>query len=315
MMLRVFFPINLLMLVWIIQADPIQNHFSHRIKSNVQKAHESFLKGDLKLMALNVRNLLEEKTASVYERKNVLSLISRAQNLIGDGSIPTDWKIPHEIRDLVLSVQTLVDPNGTSHQLIMEGFTSSEIKLQGLQILDADNRIILNSKDHDSQLAQMVIKDRNWSKFNVKTELNSALAEGLYFFNIHLSNGSFEGWFIYTEAKTISPREYSKHVSSTSLFQLSTTEGTSQKIIEHKQIVIKPTSKETQENEYKVMQNAANQNILVMKRREEFASKDFLNMRQEDRSPNVLRMNHNTTQSFGDLTIRRLIATEVLIDK
>ena len=38
-------------------------------------------------------------------------------------------------------------------------------------------------------------------------------------------------------------------------------------------------------------------------------------MKQQDQSPNVLRMNHNTTQNFGDLTIRRLIATEVLIDK
>ena len=64
--------------------------------------------------------------ASIYERKNVLSLISRAQNLIGDGSIPTDWKIPRGIKDLVLSIQTIVDPNGTSHQLIMEGLSSSK---------------------------------------------------------------------------------------------------------------------------------------------------------------------------------------------
>ena len=82
-----------------------------------------------------------------------------------------------------------------------------------------------------------------------------------------------------------------------------------------KKIVIKSGSQETQENEYKVIRNAANQKILVMKRREEFVSNDFLSMRQQDKSPNVLRMNHNTIQNFGDLTIRRLIATEVLIDK
>ncbi len=296
-------------------AGPIQNQFAHGINSNVQKAHESFLKGDLKMMAINVRNLLQAENASIYERKNVLSLVSRAQSLIGDGSIPTDWKIPPGIRDLVLSVQTIVDPNGTSHQLIMEGLSSSEIGLKGLQIIDTNSRIILNSNDRESQWGQMVIKDSNWFKFKVRTELNSALDEGLYFFNIHSLSGLFEGWFIYTEAKTKSRREYSEQVSSTSLFQLSAVDASSKRVIKHKQFVIKPGSKEKQENEYKVMQNAANQKILVMKRREEFASKDFLNMRQEDRSPNVLRMNHNTTQNFGDLTIRRLIATEVLIDE
>ncbi len=309
MKLRILITVNLLILVAIIRANSVQNHFSHRIKYSVQKAHEAFLRGDLKLMALNVKNLLEEKTASIYERKNVLSLVSRAQSLIGDSFIPTDWKTPHGVRDLVLSVQTLVDPNGTSHQLSMEGFTNSNLKLQGLQIVNIDNRIILDSKDHDNQWGQMAIKNSNWVKFNVRTELNSALAEGLYFFNIYLDKESFEGWFIYTEAKTISRREYPKPVFDASLFQLSSSDGSTKKI------VIKSGSQETQENEYKVIRNAANQKILVMKRREEFVSNDFLSMRQQDKSPNVLRMNHNTIQNFGDLTIRRLIATEVLIDK
>ena len=35
--------------------DPVQNQFARGINSNVQKAHESFLKGDLKMMAINVR--------------------------------------------------------------------------------------------------------------------------------------------------------------------------------------------------------------------------------------------------------------------
>ena len=295
--------------------DPVQNQFARGINSNVQKAHESFLKGDLKMMAINVRNLLNADNASIYERKNVLSLISRAQNLIGDGYIPTDWKIPRGIKDLVLSIQTIVDPNGTSHQLIMEGLSSSEIGLKGLQIIDTNNRIILNSKDHDSQWGRMLIKDSDWSKFNVRTELNSTLDEGLYFFNIELASKLFEGWFIYTEAKTKSRRQYSTQVANASLFQLSTSDSFSKRVLEHKKIIIKQATKETQENEYKVMRDAANQKILVMKRREEFVSKDFLNMKQQDQSPNVLRMNHNTTQNFGDLTIRRLIATEVLIDK
>ena len=309
-----FHTIVFLILLNMSLADPIQDQFARGINPNVQKAHESFLRGDLKIMAINVRDLLRANNASTYERKNVLSLISRAQNLIGDGSIPTDWKIPIGIKDLVLSIQTIVDPNGTSHQLIMEGFSHSDLGLKGLQIIDTENRIILNSKDPDSQWGRMVLKDNDWSKFNVRTELNSILDEGLYFFNIQLASELFEGWFIYTEAKTKSRREYSKQVATASLFQLSSAEGFSKGILEHK-IIIKPGSKETQENEYKVMRDAANQKILVMKRREEFATKDFLNMKQQDQSPNVLRMNHNTTQNFGDLTIRRLIATEVLIDK
>jgi len=309
------FMIVFLMLVNMGITDPIQSQFARGINSNVQKAHESFLRGDLKKMAINVRNLLSADDASTYERKNVLSLISRAQNLIGDESIPTDWKIPSGIKDLVLSIQTIVDPNGTSHQLIMEGLSHSDIGLKGLQIIDTNNRIIMNSKDHDSQWGRMLIKNSDWSKFNVRTELNSILDEGLYFFNIQFASGLFNGWFIYTEAKTKSRREYSKQIATSSLFQLSTVDGFSKGVFEHKKIMIKPGSKETQENEYKVMRDAANQKILVMKRREEFASKDFLNMKQQDQSPNVLRMNHNTTQNFGDLTIRRLIATEVLIDK
>ena len=83
-------------------ADPIQDQFARGINPNVQKAHESFLRGDLKIMAINVRDLLRANNASTYERKNVLSLISRAQNLIGDGSIPTDWKIPIGIKDFII---------------------------------------------------------------------------------------------------------------------------------------------------------------------------------------------------------------------
>ena len=48
----------------------------------------------------------------------------------------------------------------------------------------------------------MLIKDSDWSKFTARTELNSTLDEGLYFFNIELASKLFEGWFIYTEAKT-----------------------------------------------------------------------------------------------------------------
>lgn len=291
-----------------------QNISSSNINSEIRLVHEAFLGGNLRIMSIKVRDLLKLDSLSVYEKKNILSLINRSHGILGSSSIPTDWQIPQEIKDLTITMQTLIDPSGTSHQLVMEGMINRDKDLTGVQIMNSKNLVLLDTKDHDSQWGFIEISNDKRLKFTAKTDLHSALEQGLYFFKLNLVDKPFQGWFIYTESKVKSRNNLTQRANRTSVFQLSTTDSAGQRIENH-QIVVKTQSMKSSESDYQVMRDAANRKILVMKRREEFASKDYIKMQSEDQSPNVLRLNHNTKHRFGDLTIRRLIATEVLIDK
>ena len=287
---------------------------SSNINSDIRLVHEAFLGGDLRTMAIKVRDLLKIGKLSVYEKKNILSLVNRTHGILGSSSIPTDWYIPSDIKDLTITIQTLIDPSGTSHQLVMEGLINSDKDLKGLQIIDSKNVALLDTKDHDSQWGFVEVNKSNRLKFTAKTDLHRVLEQGLYFFKLDISQQPFQGWFIYTESKVKSRDNLTQRANRTSVFQLSTTDFTGQRIADH-QMILKTKSETSNESDYQVMRDAANRKILVMKRREEFATKDYIKMQSADQSPNVLRLNHNTKYKFGDLTIRRLIATEVLIDK
>lgn len=302
-------------LLKLLKAEEGFDEISSSVGSDIRAAHEAFLAGDLKSMSLKVRDLLKLNNLSVYEKKNILNLINRSHGVIGSSPIPTDWRIPEGIKDLTLTVQTLMDPSGTSHQLVMEGLVRKSLDLRGLKIMDAKNVTLLDTENHGSQWGLVQFNDSEWSKFTAKTDLHTALLQGLYWFKLDFHEKAFKGWFIYTESKAKSRNQLMQRSNEASVFQLSTTDGLGQRIDNQHHAILKARSKTSKETEYQVMRDAANRKILVMKRREEFATKDFIKMQSEDQSPNVLRLNHNTNQSFGDLIIRRLVATEVLIDK
>jgi hypothetical protein len=173
------------------------------------RAQQAYVSGNLKIMALNLRQALEQNPQDSVVKANALSLLAKAYENAGDAGIPVDWHLPDEIKFMDVGVKYTVRDEGR-YLLRVYGQTQHEHSVQQLQIIQFPDRVILDKKAGIGSWSDQQKIDSAGFSFELASDRSRQMIPGgLYLLNMTLNDGTqTRGWFIIedTANSTAAPR-------------------------------------------------------------------------------------------------------------
>jgi hypothetical protein len=165
-----------------------------QISTPLREAHEAYLNGDMRSMALDLKEVLQ--SGDSLSQSNALALVEEAYKS-SKGQLPTDWSFPKEVSDVRFALKHYGRPDGDNYALTLSGTVPMKGLLKQLQIMRYPDQTVL---DLDSNRGGTFEESNEGDVVHFELEgsrTSQPPPEGLYLINLTLTNGdSAHGWFI-----------------------------------------------------------------------------------------------------------------------
>ena len=158
-------------------------------------AQEAWLAGDLRTMAVQLREALEQNPSDVTLKQNVLSLLERAYETAPNGNLPVDWHLPAEIHSMYVGVK--YHDSGT-YTFRVYGATVHPESIAELQVVQYPDRVVLDKNAKIGSWGTHTGIDTMRLSFELQSDPSrQGVSSGLYLLNLTLTDGTrTQGWFI-----------------------------------------------------------------------------------------------------------------------
>jgi len=161
------------------------------------RAHQAYLTGDFKTMAVNLRQALEENPTDSLVKENALSLLGKAYEVADKGQFQVDWRLPDEITMLKIGAKRTFKDDVT-YRFTVYGSTAHLKSITQLQVIQFPDQVILDKQAGIGNWDDTNTIPPTGHDFSIETNKSrQPVAGGLYLLNITLSDGTqTKGWFI-----------------------------------------------------------------------------------------------------------------------
>ena len=166
----------------------------------LESAHASYAKGDLKDMGLSIKSVLFSD-AEPEVKDNALKLLDRAYNDNCDYSFPVDWKLPPLVKGLHMDLGRRLEPDGLTYKTKISGHLRDPEAIQQIQVKRYPSAIIA---DKQAGIGEWELdidpKDPTNIYFEIATRGSVPEAPGLYLIDIITKDGVVtNGWYIVSD--------------------------------------------------------------------------------------------------------------------
>ncbi len=166
----------------------------------LESAHASYAKGDLKDMGLSIKSVLFSN-AEPEVKDNALKLLNRVYSENCDYSFPVDWKLPSFIKGLYMDIGRKVEPDGTFYKTKISGHLNDPDAIQQIVVKRYPDTVIADKQAGVGKWELDIDeKDPTDIYFEIATRDSVALTPGLYLVDITTKDSvETNGWFIVTD--------------------------------------------------------------------------------------------------------------------
>jgi hypothetical protein len=161
------------------------------------RAHESFLRKDMRSVALNLKELFQDTRADETEKKNGLALLEKAYAYRNGSGIPVDWRLPVEITKLKATVIYFRKPHEENYGFKVAGTAVALGTVKQLKVTRYPDQVVLDKQAKVGEWEEEVDPDDGPSFELDGPHSVKPVEEGLYLVHMELANGNnFDAWFI-----------------------------------------------------------------------------------------------------------------------
>ena len=167
----------------------------------LDQAHEAFVRGDLNKMVQGIRFVLSQDPPESV-KKNAIELLESAYARYPGQNIPSDWKLPVEIRKLKIQQRRVEAGGDAEYALKVSGNSDQKNRIKQIQLVKYPNQIVL---DKEAKVGEWQESVEDNPAEGIYFELDGdnrevPATEGLYLLNLVMTSGAkVNGWVILSD--------------------------------------------------------------------------------------------------------------------